>query len=258
MIGAALTYLRDEVNTHLQDGNTGSEQPLVVFTAGDNTDSLNIQSMRINLLVVNVEEERELRRANPYYDERNQRINPDIPLTLSVLFIARFNDYPTSWNYLTDIIRFFQSNPILERTGNNHGSQNQLPEGIESLKCELISLNFQQQNEVWGALRITQHPALLYKIKLITLRDQRPQSSEKPPQQIVVNLMDKERVEIIDKNGLAQVDQDRIRNLFPNLLTFETQAKSEAATESDPSDPPQIEIQYPDTKNDSNTTINST
>ena len=123
MIGDALTYVRDKVNTHLQPGNTGSEQPLVVFTAGDNTDSLNIQSMRINLLVVNVEEERELRRANPYYDERNQRINPDIPLTISVLFIARFNDYPTSWNYLTDIIRFFQSNPVLD----------QLPAGIERL-----------------------------------------------------------------------------------------------------------------------------
>ena len=202
--------------------------------------------MRINLLVVNVEEDRELRRANPYYDERNQRINPDIPLTLSVLFIARFNDYPTSWNYLTDIIRFFQSNPILERTGNNHQSPNQLPEGIESLRCELISLNSQQQNEVWGALRITQHPALLYKIKLITLRDQQPQPSEKPPERIVVKLMDKERVEIIAKNGLAQVDQNKIRNLFPNLLTSETQAKPEAATESDQPDPPQIEIQYPD------------
>ena len=101
MIGTALTYLRDEVN-------------------------------RINLLVVNVEEEREPRRANPYYDEHNQRINPDIPLTISVLFIARFNDYPTPWNYLTDIIRFFQSNPI-------------------------------------------------YKIKLITLRDQQPQGSKEPP-----------------------------------------------------------------------------
>jgi hypothetical protein len=236
LIGDALTYVRDKVNTHLQHGNTGSEPPLVVFTAGDNTDSLNIQSMRINLLVVNVEEERELRRANPYYDERSQRINPDIPLTLSVLFIARFNDYPTSWNYLTDIIRFFQSNPVLD----------QLPAGIESLRCELISLDFQQQNEVWGALRITQHPALLYKIKLITLRDQQPQPSEKPPERIVVKLMDKERVEIIDKNGLAQVDQNKIRNLFPNLLTSETQAKPEAATESDQPDPPQIEIQYPD------------
>jgi len=220
LIGTALTYLRDEVN-------------------------------RINLLVVNVEEEREPRRANPYYDKHNQHINPDIPPTISVLFIARFNDYPTSWNYLTDIIRFFQSNPILERTGNHLRSQNQLPEGIESLKCTLISLNFQEQNEVWGALRITQHPALLYKIKLITLRDQQPQGSEEPPNQIIFNLMDKERVEIIDSKGLAEIDQDQIRNLFPNLLTSDIQAKPEAAAESDQSDPPQIEIQYPDTKIDS-------
>lgn len=198
MIGAALTYLRDKVNTHLQDGETDSGQPLVVFVEGDKIDPLSIQSGRVNILVVNVEEERELRGANPYYDERSQRINPDIPLTISALFIARFNDYPTSWNYLTDIIRFFQSHPVLERADDQAQSSNIMPEGIESLRCEMISLNFQQQNEVWGALRITQHPALLYKIKLITLRDPHPQSSEKT-ENIIVELVDKEKSEIIDK-----------------------------------------------------------
>ena len=198
MIGAALTYLRDKVNTHLQDGETDSGQPLVVFVEGDKIDPLNIQSGRVNILVVNVEEERELRGANPYYDEQSQRINPDIPLTISALFIARFNDYPTSWNYLTDIIRFFQSHPVLERADNQAQSSNNMPEGIESLRCEMISLNLQQQNEVWGALRITQHPALLYKIKLITLRDPHPQSSDKT-KNLIVKLVDKEKIEIIDK-----------------------------------------------------------
>lgn len=203
MIGSALTYLRDKVNNHLQDGETDSGQPLVVFIEGDKIDPLNIQSGRVNILVVNVEEERELRGANPYYDERSQRINPDIPLTISALFIARFNDYPTSWNYLTDIIRFFQSHPVLERADNQAQSSNNMPEGIESLRCEMISLNLQQQNEVWGALRITQHPALLYKIKLITLRDPHPQSSEKT-KNVIVNLIDKEKTkpvnEMIDSN----------------------------------------------------------
>ena len=203
MIGSALTYLRDKVNNHLQDGETDSGQPLVVFVEGDKIDPLNIQSGRVNILVVNVEEERELRGANPYYDERSQRINPDIPLTISALFIARFNDYPTSWNYLTDIIRFFQSHPVLERADNQAQSSNNMPEGIESLRCEMISLNLQQQNEVWGALRITQHPALLYKIKLITLRDPHPQSIE-ITKNVIVNLTDKEKTkpinEMIDSN----------------------------------------------------------
>ena len=78
-----------------------------------------------------------------------------------------------------------------------------MPEGIESLRCEMISLNLQQQNEVWGALRITQHPALLYKIKLITLRDPHPQSIE-ITKNVIVNLTDKEKTkpinEMIDSN----------------------------------------------------------
>lgn len=198
MIGAALTYLRDKVNAHLQVGETDSGQPLVVFVEGDKIEPLSIQSGRVSILVINVQEERELRGANPYYDERSQRINPDIPLTISVLFIARFNDYPTSWNYLTDIIRFFQSHPVLERTSNQIQSPNNMPEGIERLTCEMISLNFQQQNEVWGALRITQYPALLYKIKLITLRDSQSQSSEKI-KNVIVELRGKNRAETMDK-----------------------------------------------------------
>ena len=197
LIGAALTFLRDQVNAHLQEGKTDSGQPLVVFIEGDKIDPLNIQSGRVNILVVNIEEERELRGANPYYDSYKQRINPDIPLTISALFIARFNDYPTSWNYLTDIIRFFQTHPVLKKADNQAPSPNNMPDGIESLRCEMISLNFQQQNEVWGALKITQHPALLYKIKLITLRDPQPQSSEKT-KDIIVKLMDKEKAEVID------------------------------------------------------------
>jgi hypothetical protein len=199
VIGDALTYLRDKVNTHLQVGDTDSGQPLVVFIEGDKIEPLNIQTGRVNILVINIEEERELRGPNPYYDDRNQRINPDIPLTISVLFIARFSDYPTSWNYLTDIIKFFQSHPVFEKTGDHVQFQNNMPEGIERLACEMISLNFQQQNEVWSALRITQHPALLYKIKLITLRDPHPQSSEKPAQNIIVRLKDKEKVEAVDE-----------------------------------------------------------
>jgi hypothetical protein len=139
LIGAALTYLGDKVNTHLQDGATDSGQPLVVFVEGDKIDPLNIQSGRVNILVVNVEEERELRGANPYYDERSQRINPDMPLTMSALFIARFNDYPTPWNYLTDIIRFFQSHPVLERADNQAQSSNNMPEGIESLSYNILT-----------------------------------------------------------------------------------------------------------------------
>lgn len=199
MIGTALTYLRDKVNTHLQHGETDSGQPLVVFVEGDKIDPLSIQSGRVNILVLNVEEERELRGANPYYDERRQRINPDMPLTISALFIARFNDYPTSWNYLTDIIRFFQSHPVLERADDQGQPSNIMPEGIESLRCEMISLNFQQQNEVWSALRVTQHPALLYKIKLITLRDPHPQSSQEPVRNIIVGFKDKETIEEVDK-----------------------------------------------------------
>ena len=60
-----------------------------------------------------------------------------------------------------------------------------LPEGVDKLVLELVTLDFAQQNEVWTALRITHHPSILYRVKLITLRDQDVQTPPKVDEAIV-------------------------------------------------------------------------
>jgi hypothetical protein len=84
-----------------------------------------------------------------------------------VLFVARFTQYEEALRYLSLIIRYFQNHPV-----SNHHEAPELSENIEQLVMELITLPFSQQNEVWNALRVTYHPSVLYKVKMIVFQDE--------------------------------------------------------------------------------------
>ena len=45
-----------------------------------------------------------------------QRIHPDIRLNLYVLFVVRFKQYEEGLGWLSKIIRYFQVNPIFDRS----------------------------------------------------------------------------------------------------------------------------------------------
>jgi hypothetical protein len=76
----------------------------------------------VSELLVNVDEERILRSADPYThvqeDGRPQRKQPDLKLRLHVLFVARFKQYDLAWDHLAKIIECLQSNRTFERLGN--------------------------------------------------------------------------------------------------------------------------------------------
>ena len=170
MIGRALLFLKDHVDGHLvsmQDGQPG--QPgadKAVFVDGDKLETLSFTPGAVSLLLVNVEEERTLRAPDPYVrttaDGRMQRVQPEIRLDLHVLFVARFKQYWQAWEQLSQIVQLFQVERAIDRE-----TAPGLPEGIEKLVLELVTLDFSMQNEIWSALRATHHPSLLYRVKMV-------------------------------------------------------------------------------------------
>lgn len=177
MIGEVLVFLRKHLDEHLRvelggaldDGSADK----VVFIDGDKFEPLSFPLGAVSLLLINVEEERILRNADPYVRINEsgaaERIQPDIRLVLYTLFVARFKQYESSWDYLSRIISHFQTERVFDRE-----TTPSLPAGVERLMVELVTLNFAEQNEVWNALRITHHPSVLYRIKLVAFRDRKP------------------------------------------------------------------------------------
>lgn len=147
----------------------------VVFVDGDKMEPITFKLGAVSEVLINVEEERVLRSADLYSrtaeDGTPQRVQPDIRLILYVLFVARFKQYESAWDHLSKIIEHFQTVRVFD-----HENTPDLPARIDKLVLELVTLGFAEQNEVWNALRTTHHPSILYRIKLLALRDRKPQT----------------------------------------------------------------------------------
>ncbi len=179
MIGDVLVFLRKHLDEQLKaDLGVTPDDPSgdkVVFLDGDKIEPITFKLGAVSELLINVEEERVLRQPDLYArqveDGTTQRVQPDIRLILYVLFVARFKQYESSWEHLSKIIEHFQTQRVFEPENSPD-----LPAGIEKLVLELVTLDFAGQNEVWNALRTTLHPSILYRVKLIALRDRKPET----------------------------------------------------------------------------------
>jgi hypothetical protein len=187
LIGDVLVFLRKHSSAVLSGELAASgDEPgadKVVFVDGEKAD-LAFPLGAVSELLINVEEERVLRAPDRYARQAengsHERVQPDIRLVLYVLFVARFKAYETAWEHLSKLIEHFQSVPVFEPQ-----TTPELPAGIEKLGLELVTLRFAEQNEVWSALRATYLPSILYRVKLIALRDSKPQTQSKIDETII-------------------------------------------------------------------------
>jgi Pvc16 N-terminal domain len=191
VIGKVLVCLRkrldDYLRVQLAEAGDDPVADKVVFLDGDKMDPISFQDAAVSELVINVEEERLLRAAEPYArvqeDGKPLRKHPDLRLVLYVLFVARFKQYDLAWDHLAKIIEYLQSNRTFERA-----DYPELPAGVDRLTFELMTQSFTEQNNIWNALRTTYHPSALYRVQLVVLRDVKPVLRDQITQPIVVNV----------------------------------------------------------------------
>ncbi len=166
MIDDVLDLLKGQLNAYLaSSGHPGDKVDLL-----DGETSPSFKLNQITTLLINLEEEAAVRSADPHRrilpGGKVLTVNPEIRLSLYVLFVARFEDYKQGLRYLSLVIRFFQNHRFLD-----HKNAPDLPEGIEKLLIELVSLPFSQQNEIWRVLNASYQPSALYKVGLVVFRD---------------------------------------------------------------------------------------
>lgn len=174
MIGDILVFLKNQLDAHLkaradeERGEPGGDK--VVFVDGDKMDPIAFKLDAVSTLLINVEEERILRSADPHgrvgEDGVRQKVSPDIRLNLYILFVARFKQYERAWLHLSRIIQYFQNHRTFDPQ-----SAPELADTVDHLVVELVTLDFAEQNEVWNALRTTHLPSLLYRVRLLVFAD---------------------------------------------------------------------------------------
>ena len=172
MIDRALLFLRDSLNEDLllARGIGATTEDLVTFVDGDKLDPLTLKTGAINLLLVNLEQEQQMRRDDPFRrllpDGSTAPAAPQVRLNLHVLFAARFQLYEAGLAALGQVLAYFQRNRVFDQR-----SAPALGPEIERLSMELHTLPLSEQNELWGALRISYHPSLLFRARMIIVED---------------------------------------------------------------------------------------
>lgn len=175
MIADVLVLLKNRLNAHFQSlsgaGLAGAGEDKVVFVDGDQKpDSISFKLGAVSLLLFNIERDVINRQADNYVrvadDGTTRKVNPEININLNILFVAKFKDYEQSLHYLSLILSYFQANHYLDR-------QNvpELNTSVDHLVLELNTLTTAQQNELWGFLRSSYLPSLVYKVKALAFLD---------------------------------------------------------------------------------------
>ena len=160
------------INMTGNSGGSGAAPKKVDFPIID-TDPPKLNTEVVNLLLFNIEEDRILRSANPY-DQLDtngivNKVSPPLRLELSILFAAKFADYPTALKHLSWTTQFFQSNPLF--TSNQFPS---LPDNIDKLFVDFFSMGHTLKNEVWSSLKIAYLPSVAYKVKMLVYQEDIP------------------------------------------------------------------------------------
>jgi len=186
MIRTALEFIKKELDAYIVERE--AEQYPGLYANGNVVDlksivlpngTINItDTSHITLMLVGVEEERR-EGKRPYYlpadDKQFTRLNPPVELDLYLLFAAHNNDYPTALRDLSDVIGFFQSNPVFDEK-KYHALNATIAEPlntpwqiIDRLSFKLHSLTLEQQNNLWSMLGSKYIPNVVYKVNMLTV-----------------------------------------------------------------------------------------
>ena len=169
MIEYVISFLKDKLNDYIRV-KTGSQGFEVVFPQERNQKEVSFPDNAITTLLINLEEDYTFRSGVAYEKMPHGGVstpnNPNIYLNLYVLFAANFTDYSQSLQFLSLIIKFFQSHRLF----NHRNSPNLNPE-IEKLTLELVNLPFTEQREVWAGLGMSYIPSVIYKVRMVIFTD---------------------------------------------------------------------------------------
>ncbi|MBS1614779.1 MAG: DUF4255 domain-containing protein [Bacteroidetes bacterium] len=173
MLDLTLKFLNEELNQFLvlQPGLVMGDMSLVMAAVSRifDSDSNNVDVPLANkaiMSLVHVEEDRIGRQQEAFSKNASgvTYAQPPVKLNLYVLFVMNLKSHEQALRWLSCIIRFFQFQPVF--TPLSHPALNA---AITQLNVEMVSLSFEQSNQLWSTLGGKYLPSVLYKIRQVTV-----------------------------------------------------------------------------------------
>ncbi len=176
----ALTLVLSQLNQyihHADENPLGTTDPVILGNISqlENSAVANALENKIVLTLVNLGEENTLKN-NQAYSVTPSGINyhnPPIYLNLYLLFSANYANYDTALKRLTQVMTFFQGKSIFTLSNSSGSPQTTSATADISLTLDLMSLSFEEVNQLWGSLGGKQFPSVVYRGRLVMVLDQR-------------------------------------------------------------------------------------
>ena len=166
MIADVLDFVRRELRAYL--GVADAE--VIVNSARTLVDQGNPPGAYIS--VVNIQEETSLRNQ-PNVERRGgiaHYVEPPVHLTLDLLFAFEFQTYATSLVHLSKTIELFQLKRWFGPTTQTGLNAVPFPPTLEKLVLEMVNMNFEELNHLWGVLGGAYFPSVVYRVRLVKVQ----------------------------------------------------------------------------------------
>jgi hypothetical protein len=178
MIHLAADFLVKELNTWLLQRSGSSFGSALLTRIATDAGKWAIPDDQVGVALLNVEEERAVRSQLPqaaYVEGRQVLREPEIKLNLSLLFAAHFKNYDQGLKQLSYVLTFFQARPAFTRA-----RYPALDPRIEKLGVDLMTLGYEQLNQIWAFVGAKQLPSAVYRVRLVVLQDDEPAAVQPP------------------------------------------------------------------------------
>jgi hypothetical protein len=169
MLQQLFSFLKEDLNTFISDKIGASSQFVLFANLNNILEKADVNTDKVIISIVNIEEEKMLKAPDNY-----MRINNDIlyrkpPVWLNIiclftLYTKSTEDLP-GIDMLENVVQYFQSRPRLDKS--NAVVPANFPAGLEELRAEFVSLNYEQTNYLWGLFGGRYHPSVIYKFKTV-------------------------------------------------------------------------------------------
>jgi hypothetical protein len=166
VIADAIEFIRKEVRDHLGV----ADDEVIINSARKLVEEQNPPGAYIS--VVNVEEEPALRNL-PHVERRlgqSQYVEPPVFLNLSLLFAFEFLTYSASLVHLGKTVELFQTKRWFGAATQSGPGANAFPASLEKLVFEMVNMNFEELNNLWGVLGGAYFPSVVYKVRMVRVQ----------------------------------------------------------------------------------------
>lgn len=170
MIDDVLRFILGALNAHLEVHLGRDPEPYAILSALVTPDGRVQEGIeqRVILTVVNLERETSAGVASPRTIRASQdglvRVPSPMNLNVYLLMSSHHTRYLDALKRLSIAIGFAQANPSFDTR-----SAAELPDGVERLTLEMVSLDFQALNNLWASNGSKYLPSVVLKLRMLSL-----------------------------------------------------------------------------------------